>query len=153
MNTLYFRCISSSGLVSSAIKFWTWSEWTHCEIYTKDGWLGAQTDGKGVAVRPFNYTTPKAQALFSIELPNYDLAMEFAYKQLGKPYDYTAILGMIAREPLAENPLKWFCSDYLAAVTRKGGINLLHGEGVYRFTPRDIYISPLPTPIVSIPCL
>jgi len=50
------RFVDGKGFVSQFIKFWTWGEWSHVDIKTPRGWLGARADG-GVQIRKWDYTT------------------------------------------------------------------------------------------------
>ncbi|BCG50053.1 hypothetical protein [Ralstonia phage RP13] len=142
MSSLKIRFVSDSGVVSSIIRFWTWSQWSHVELWTPDGWLGARTDGDGVSIKPYNYNSPLKEELLVLEVPDYDSAIKFAYDQVGKKYDYGAIAGLGVREDW-DDPSKWFCSEYIYCIAQKGGIELLRTEGVNRVTPRDLYMSTL----------
>ena len=55
------RFIEGTGPISRAIEFWTWSSWSHVDVMTPNGWLGARFIG-GVQVRPWDYTTTYAKA-------------------------------------------------------------------------------------------
>lgn len=137
------RFVDGSGFVSDFIKFWTWSDWSHVDIWTPDGWLGARSNG-GVQIRPFDYTTFVKEEIRVITLDDETEAkiMQYLRDQIGKPYDYMAVAGMPFRQDW-QSDNRWFCSELIAAAFAQAGIPLLDATDYYRVTPRDIYLSPL----------
>lgn len=137
------RFVDGPGFVSGCIKFWTWGEWSHVDVWTPTGWLGARSDG-GVQIRPWDYTTVIKEEIRVITLDDVTEAnlMQWFNSQIGKPYDYMAIVGMPFRQDWrSEN--KWFCSELVAAGFAQFGVQLLDVDHVNRVSPRDLYLSPL----------
>lgn len=141
-----FRFVDGGDFVSDFIKFWTWGDWSHVDIKTPTGWLGARSDG-GVQIRPWDYTTFVCEEIRGIELdPALEAQiMEWYYSQIGKPYDYTAIIGMPFRRDW-NNSSRWFCSEYAIGGCKRFGVDLLKADHLDRVTPRDMYLSPLLKP-------
>lgn len=137
------RFVDGPGFVSDFIKFWTWSEWSHVDVWTPDGWLGARSNG-GVQIRPWDYTKVDKEEIRVITLDDATEAniMNWLHAQIGKPYDYLAIAGMPFRQDW-QNDSRWFCSELVAAAFAQAGVPLLDADHYNRITPRDLYLSPL----------
>ena len=60
MSKVWLRFVTEKGFTSAAIRWFTWSDWSHVDFVLKDGrFLGARLDG-GVQIRPHNYIKPSA---------------------------------------------------------------------------------------------
>jgi uncharacterized protein YycO len=138
--------VNGTGLVSDFIEFWTWGDWSHVDIKTPTGWLGARSNG-GVQIRPWNYCQVKSQETRTITLPPEQelIIMNWFTSQIGKPYDYLAIAGMPFRKDW-RNEDRWFCSELIAAGFQQTNTPLLNTNHLNRVTPRDLYLSPLLLP-------
>lgn len=139
---LYYRLIKDPGIISSFICYYTWGDWSHTEFVFKEGYLGARFNG-GVAVRAFDYIVPVKEEFRYLELSedNYNKAREFLYAQIGKPYDWRAIIGIGLRNDFYTNGKSWFCSEILMSGSQAASSPLLNIERVDRITPRDIGLS------------
>jgi uncharacterized protein YycO len=137
------RFVDGTGPVSEFIKFWTWGDWSHVDVKTLEGWLGARANG-GVQIRPWNYTPVIKEEIRYIELPLEleQSLMAWFYNQIGKPYDFMAIAGMPFRSDW-NNDKRWFCSELIAAGFEYINTPLLNAQQLNRVTPRDLYLSPL----------
>lgn len=142
------RLIRDPGIISAAICWWTWGRWSHVEIDNGTGWLGARING-GVQVRSYNYCTPVAEEIrtLSVTADQNQMFFQFARGEIGKPYDWLAIVGIILRLPLARSPYRWFCSEYVQACCVAAGVPALDSRSTYRVTPRDIGLSPILQPL------
>lgn len=137
------RFVDGPGFVSGFIKFWTWGDWSHVDIWTPDGWLGARAKG-GVQIRDWNYTSVIKEEIRVITLDDVTEAniMQWLQSQIGKPYDFLAVAGMPFRQDW-RNDNRWFCSELIAAAFQQAGVELLDTDQLNRVTPRDLYLSPL----------
>jgi uncharacterized protein YycO len=143
---IQLRFIEGTGPISRAIEFWTWSSWSHVDVMTPDGWLGARFVG-GVQVRPWDYVTTYGKSeIRGISLdPDVEARiMSYLYDQVGKPYDFGAIAGMMVRRDW-KNESKWFCSELVIASFAVNGVDLLNTSTMNRISPRDLYMTPLLT--------
>jgi len=129
--------------ISAAIRFSTRNWSSHAEFVDTEAktTLGARSDG-GVQLRPCardRYSRIE-QFVTSVGM---DAAYKWALTQVGKPYDYSAIIGMaIDRDWRDES--KYFCSELIALAFEKVGYPLLSTRpsvGAYRITPRDLLLS------------
>ncbi len=140
MITLRFSTQPES-LTCFLIRQVTWSDYSHVDICTADGLLGASVDG--VKLRPYTYE-PKAKVLYmqtAILGERETEAYKFWAQQIGKPYDYGALVGILAHRDW-RNPNKWFCSELAAAGFAEVSVPLLNQKDLDRVTPGLLLLSP-----------
>lgn len=138
------RFITEAGIESSFIRWWTWGQWSHVDYVMPGGqsFLGARLNG-GVQIRPFDYCTPKNQMTAEFWMPaaNAQKWQDALVSQLGKPYDWLAIVGIGVRRDW-RNSKKWFCSELIQWASEEAKHPLLDaGPDVYRITPRDLALA------------
>lgn len=135
MVTLQFS--SQDRIGSKAIQFFTWSEYSHVDIVLTDGKLfGAR--GDGVKIRePWGCYDRIIRKISDAP----ESIIDKALTQEGKPYDYTALLGFLARRDWTKD-CSWFCSELVAWAFSEEGYPLLNADNYYRITPRDLLLSP-----------
>jgi hypothetical protein len=140
------RFITEGGFVCTAIRGFTFSQWSHAEIILPEGtYLGAHAGG-GVQIRASNYVVPTRERRYSIPVPDQMLEdiLNFAKAQIGKGYDYDAIGQIVIHkhDPWA-NANRWFCSELVAASANAGGLVLLNvvREYVNLITPEMLHLS------------
>jgi uncharacterized protein YycO len=137
--TLQF--VTESGWQSALIRWFTWSDYSHVDFLLADGsLLGARLDG-GVKIRPSNYANFKAKGIYQIEAPG--TVLDYAKKQLGKPYDARGILNFGLHRRNWRDESAWFCSELVAAAFEQGGLPIVNTPDAGRVTPRDLTLSPL----------
>lgn len=135
------------------IRWYTRSPYTHAEFcwplenpYPSQ-YLGAQTKG-GVAIRPANYLGKTPFDTFGVEVTaeQAETMRTFLLAQVGKPYDFRAIAGMIFQGlDKGKTGAAWFCSEvlfYAFAYAKKFLLQIPERQSD-RVTPRDVAISPL----------
>jgi uncharacterized protein YycO len=85
----------------------------------------------------FSYVEPLSQEQEIV-------ATKFLVAQLGKNYDYEAIVRFLTREPINRwNKSKWFCSELAFEASLVAGRRLLENCAAWEIPPRDIPRSPL----------
>lgn len=128
------RFISEHSIGSAAIRFWTWSKYSHVDIVLPEGYLGARKDG--VKIRPFDYCKPSRVDMGIIECSDEvaNKVIEFAKAQIGKPYDFEAITGIVFHRDWAEDD-SWICSELVAAAFQNADDNLIDNKA-NRVTPQ-----------------
>jgi uncharacterized protein YycO len=70
-------------------------------------------------------------------------AYRWALTQVGKPYDFSAITGIVLNRDW-HNENKWFCSELLVVAFEKAGAPILStrpSSAFWRVTPRDLLLS------------
>lgn len=140
--TIRIRFVTEDGLISALIREKTWCDYSHVEFVLDDAsTLGAHFSG-GVAIRPADYATFTKIEEFDIPVSaeQKQLIMNFAYAQVGKPYDTGAIAGIVAHRDWSD-PGKWFCSELVAAAFNVALPLIRVPDNVDRITPRDLLLS------------
>lgn len=150
---IYFRVMRGRrGFYDRVIRWYSRSAFTHAEfcwpLTSKEPpeYLGAQPGG-GVAIRPADYLGDAIYDLIGVDIPQseYERLRFWLRMQLGKPYDFRAIVGMVF--PGLDNGMKtraWFCSELVYYGLAKIGARLLRvpKRESDRITPRDLWVSP-----------
>ena len=142
---------SREATLGSAIIRWnTRSPWSHVDIVQPDGrLLGARLEG-GVQSRPAGYAHFTATEHYGIPLTDAstELFHALARQQIGKAYDWSAILGLAFYRNW-HDPGRWFCSELVAWLAQSVQYPLVRVAHDDRITPRDLTTSyrlkPVPT--------
>lgn len=120
--------VQGRALTSSAISWFSSGHFSHVDIVLPDDrLLGARSDAadgvKGVAVRRANYELWNKRVVFSVPATNVQVATayKFAFAQVGKPYDHTAILGFMFNRAWMDSD-SWYCSELAMAMLEKAGV-------------------------------
>lgn len=120
---------SNKTVLDKLIKFFTKSEYVHCELVTVkrvDKFYGYSAyPGEGVRAKWISYDPNEWEF---IKIPTVDVKT-FMEKTEGKKYDYLGVLGFVFGNN--ENPNRWFCSEWCATVL---GI-----ENPSKLSPGDLY--------------
>lgn len=141
MITLQFS--TTGDWQSRAIRFLTWSWASHVDVVLSDGALLGALASRGVCLH-----APPAGGYRRVE--RYDVlvpaapVLRFLRRQLGKPYDWSAILAWPLRRDWHDRRA-WFCSELVAAAFEQAGTPLLRASSaaaMRRITPRDLLLSP-----------
>lgn len=139
------RFLAENNIESWAIRTFTWSRWSHVEFEWDCGtWLGARLNG-GVRARLKDYCKPSRQQVVEIAATEgqYSLWQSFCDAQTGKPYDWTAVLGIVFHRDWEESD-SWFCSEFYCAAMLAAGVKLLNDHHLNRITPGMAFLSPIP---------
>lgn len=127
---------TSTAFASGIIRRLTHSPWSHVDIVMPDGLLGVSgkddsiSDIGGVRIRPFNewpYLTKPKVACLNCSADITDRIHAAAASQIGKPFDNSAMWGMLEDQALEKNrnwrdPNQWFCSELVAWALETGGL-------------------------------
>lgn len=138
---------TSSRPMSAAIRICTWSDWSHVAIIDGDVVIEA-TAPAGVRRFPVVQAIDHAKRAQLVELPCRDpqAVIAAAASQIGKPYDYTAIVGLGLHRDWQEDDA-WFCSELVAWAFERAGEPLFRPEVMRRVTPQHLWmLAPAPRP-------
>lgn len=120
---------SNKTLMDKLIRFFTKSEYVHCELVTvkrSDKFYGYSAyPGEGVRAKWISYDPNEWEF---IKIPTVDVK-SFMGKTEGKKYDYLGALGFVFGNN--DNPNRWFCSEWCATV--------LGLENPSKLSPGDLY--------------
>lgn len=138
------RVVNSSGIISEAIDIDTWSPCDHVELITMDGLgaFGARSSG-GVQVRHLDYEKFSFEERFWVEVDDEAGAAAWAWamQQIGKPYDYLDIVGILVHRDWREEG-RWICSELVARFFEISKNPIIRPcEKINRITPGMIYVS------------
>ena len=135
--TLLFS--SNSGPWSAIIRSATWSRWSHVAIVSGFHVIEAVTSG--VRRRPTMAAIHAARDASFVDLPCADpqSIVDAAESQIGKPYDWTALLGIGLHRNWQDDDA-WFCSELVAWSFAAAGQPLFRKEVMRRVTPEHLWM-------------
>lgn len=130
----------SDKVLSKAIRAVTWSEYSHVGII--DHHRGTVIDSRLTHHGVSEYPAAKLYSEYPrISIRTFhgvpDSAIDLARSQVGKGYDWTALLGGLIHRDWQEED-KWFCSELVAWACLKAGAALINKEAS-RVTPQDLW--------------
>lgn len=135
MNIIYCK---SNSIAGRLIRLFTFSKWNHVAI-EYNGQVIDSTARHGVSMSSLNdfivrYDETYTEAIRGV---NEFTVWSFLKSQLGKGYDFRAIVALPFRKPWQDDT-RWFCSELVAAALIRGGKKLKINSG--RVTPRDLWV-------------
>lgn len=124
---------------AALIRAVTWSDWSHVAIV--DGDEVIEATWPAVRVAPMAEVVAKHPKHVVVDLPCSDAGaiIAAARSQVGKPYDLTALFGLLVRRDWQEAD-RWFCSELVAWAFAQGGSPLFRPEALYRITPQHLWM-------------
>lgn len=126
-------------LGSVSIRLVTWSLYSHVDLIINPAQVIGATAFKGVAVEPIEHRLALASKAVVVDVPVLSAAdvEHFAYAQLGKPYDWSGVIGIGLHRNWQEDD-SWSCAELVAAALRYGGANLFDDAYHHRVTPQHL---------------
>lgn len=127
---------------SAVIRAATWSRWSHVALVSGNhvieatAWSGVRQVSKAHAV---NQTAD--YCLVDLPARSPDSIIDAARSQLGKPYDWTGILGLGFHRNWQEDD-SWFCSELVAWAAAESGETWFRAEATRRITPQHLWMLP-----------
>lgn len=142
------RFSRGAGLPGAIVRMATWSWCSHVGFKLDDGRVLDATPEAGVSIR--NAKDDASTRYFHIDSTwlgqiERERLLAFAMAQIGKPYDWLAIVGFGLRRDWHDDDA-WFCSELVAGAFAYAGRPLLQADHLDRITPRDLLMSPLLEP-------
>lgn len=118
---------------SLAVRMFTWSKWSHVGAILDDG-ITVIESVPTYGVR--KSTVAKFKKEYSdhiiIDLPATKGWEDRLKDQLGKPYDWSAIISFVLRKDW-QSPSKWFCSELVAYAS-----GFFNSRFIKRITPQHL---------------
>ncbi len=81
---------------------------------------------------------------YGIDAPN--TVLDYAYSQVGKPYDWQGVFNFFSRNRCWEDTDSWFCSELVAYAFKQAKYPLVRASA-WRVTPGDLLLSTLLVPL------
>jgi uncharacterized protein YycO len=134
------------SLISKAIRWRTWGPYSHAAWWLEDGTVIEAWHKGGVthSESPATLHTP-GTVIDVFGVPGiYSFAVEqFLKEQVGKQYDFAAVLRGFTFRLDRANPEKWFCSELVHSAAIAGGVPLLERIPPWKVDPTKISYSPI----------
>lgn len=123
---------------SLLIRFACWSHWSHVAVLHGDEVIEAVWPR--VRTVPFEEWKREWSAWELVDFPCPDDAAGYAFAraQIGKRYDWTALVGIAFRQDWAKDSW-WFCSEHSAASVHAARRTLFRAK-LPRVTPQHLYM-------------
>lgn len=118
--------VRAHSVGSFAIRARLWENWSHAAVVLPNGEVIDSTfKAGGVRLRKLSDVMDHASAakVITLNVPNEERALSFLHQQLGKPYDWRAILGWITSDRDWADDSAWFCFELVAAAAKAGGLD------------------------------
>lgn len=140
MATISLLFSTTSNPFSGVIRAATWSRWSHVSIVDGDHVIEAVAL-HGVRRIPLTDAIGRAKRHALVELPcrNPHAVITAAITQLGKPYDYTAVLGIGLHRDWQEDDA-WYCAELVAWAFDHANEPLFRPEALRRVTQEHIFM-------------
>lgn len=126
---------------SYLICLFTRSQWSHCVIVESESSVIDSTFAhRGVRRRALATIYSESSKTEEVDIPVPDEAGALAYAraQIGKPYDWKAILSFVFRRNWSDDRA-WFCNELAEACLAAGGKKRFR-ENISRITPRESWM-------------
>lgn len=145
MDLVTLQFAAENDMISAAIRLHTCSDFSHVDLVMPDGsgLLGARSDG-GVQIRQPGYANFSKVVQVRYRVANLAAGMAWITQQIGKPYDYECIAGILLHRDWREDD-SWICSELQARFSEIAGtpwlnFNFMRANWV---SPADLMLSPL----------
>lgn len=149
MATLHLCLHRSTGLISRIVRGWTGGRFSHASILLPDGTHVEAREWRGVLWHPTFTPGPQDEVdLYPIEASPAQIMLitTMAQREVGAPYDWTAILCFILhwrkRRPAKHS---WTCSEFCYALLQHAGFTLFPNTAAHDVSPSDLARLPILT--------
>jgi len=125
-------------LIDKLIRWWTNSEYSHCEIlfsngemFSADAWSNSTRFTS--QFNPDHWEFIELRAKESVEASLYSWCLDRA----GKKYDWLGVIGFVLPQ-ISQNKKRWFCSEICGAGLQYFG-KFPAGTKTSKLSPQDLY--------------
>lgn len=141
MENLKLVFADSDNVFGNIIKLLTWSQFCHVGILCDKTVIDSRYLSKGVRETSLEefYKLYKVVMVKELAVPAQPV-IDAARTQIGKPYDWTAVLGIPFRRNWQEDD-SWFCSELVAWAAKQVGSPIINKD-LWRVTPQDLWQLP-----------
>lgn len=133
-------CTNPRNPLSLAIRACSWSTWSHVALIDGDSVIEAVALN-GVVRTPLarRQAADPRWAISPLPCRDADTVIAAAASQIGKPYDYTAVIGLGLHREWRDDD-SWFCSELVAWAFVQAGSPLFRSDSLHRVTPQDLWM-------------
>lgn len=133
-DAVLLRLTADNDLTSWVIRGFIHSRYSHVDaVVSQNVFIGATVE-KGVALHCFRHDKEDYYWLTGIDP---DRFWEFIHRNMGKPYDWTAIAGFVFHRDWQEDD-SWFCFELIAAAIEYSS-SYRFPRGLRRVTPKVLF--------------
>jgi hypothetical protein len=137
---------SRNSIGAWLIKLFTFSKWNHTAVMFEDSenfQNNTVIDVTGFSgVRAMHFSEYKKlyprMEIIDANVPDEEAGKRFALAQIGKKYDWGAIVGIIFQRRDWEQATKWFCSELTEAIRIQAGRRVFRSD-ISGVLPRETY--------------
>lgn len=135
-------CTNPRNPLSWLIRAGSWSQWSHVAIIDGDDVIEAIAIN-GVVRTPITVRKVQDTRWEVVAMPCADpsAVIAAAASQIGKPYDYTGVLGVGLHRDWQDDG-RWFCSELVAYAFEAAGFPLFRADAFRRISPQAIWQLP-----------
>jgi hypothetical protein len=116
--------LKGTGILDWAIRLWTFSKYSHCELIFSDGSSFGTSLGYPFKTQFSHKMYPHSYwDVIEVDVPpeKEKLMKDFCWTQTGRSYDWTAILFSMILPFRQDASDKWICSEICVAAFKQGG--------------------------------
>jgi uncharacterized protein YycO len=126
------------------ITWQTRSPYSHAAVCFDDGTIVESLQGRGVIARPYGPEDVSAETyrVGGLRFAQLVHGRHWLWEQIGKPYDYLAILRFVTRRR-HDDHARWFCSELVFEFAAQMGVRLLERTEAWEVSPGMLARSPL----------
>lgn len=126
----------SGSIISKLIRWFTWGKWSHVAVRMPEGDMIEAREFLGVVRRNVKYEDVQ-QVVLEVTEEQAKVFHDVLRSQVGKPYDWLAILGFLFRRDWQRDDY-WICSELVAWALIKAGVNVILRKR-WRVDPTELY--------------
>lgn len=117
-----------------------WGQWSHCGLLMPDDTLVEARAFHGVVRGPVDEFIDRASewSARDIEVPDPEAAYAWAEQQIGKGYDYGAVIANLLRED-GQSPERYDCAELVEAAVVAAGRERFRCA-LWKLSPNQIYM-------------
>lgn len=131
-----------NGLISAAIRWQTRGPYSHAAVLTREGTFVEAWQGAGVREKQLhNFSNIDLYDVPGMVDSQWDGVISFMRSQIGKGYDYWAIIRFISRRNMPAND-NWFCSELVFEAMTRNNVHLFLRIVASAVSPSLLGISP-----------
>lgn len=124
-------------LSSALIRWFTWSRWSHVSVQVSETLvIDSRFWARGVRYQSLDRLLAESSAheVVDVSVPDERAALLWLQSQVGRPYDWGMVLGLLWRSGRWADPGAWACSELAEAGIVAGGLMRFRAD-VSRITP------------------